>query len=320
MVHILDMMNPQGMFLDGLRQREYSTKDMLPTSGKLIPEFDGRRNIRDMFSRKPTLAKSESAATSFEEDRRGAGATNDIIDSTTTQTPPAGSARATPAADAPATKATVPSVAGKKRPSAGTPSNASFKRSKSGVSNPAVPMSAKGQQSLKGFFKPTAAANVSPTAPSSSYHVEDESDKHAESVLEAGTEVRAGSVGPSTQSSTSPTSPLARRTPSSHGARSSQASPSKDRSAMEEDLDMVHDPIESKESWSKLFTKPVAPRCEGHDEPCKSMLTKKSGMNCGRSFWMCTRPLGPSGAKEKNTQWRCGTFIWCSDWNSTSTA
>lgn len=49
------------------------------------------------------------------------------------------------------------------------------------------------------------------------------------------------------------------------------------------------DPIVSKESWSKLFTKPSAPRCEGHDEPCKMMKTKKTGFNCGRDFWMCTR-------------------------------
>lgn len=75
----------------------------------------------------------------------------------------------------------------------------------------------------------------------------------------------------------------------------------------------VHDPIVSKESWSTLFRKPAVPMCE-HGEPCKSMLTKKKGENQGRSFYMCTRPLGPSGAKEKNTQWRCSTFIWCSDW------
>lgn len=79
---------------------------------------------------------------------------------------------------------------------------------------------------------------------------------------------------------------------------------------------MINDPVESKESWSKLFAKPVAPRCEGHDEPCINLLTKKPGINLGRSFWMCSRPLGPSGAKERNTQWRCQTFIWSSDWKS----
>ncbi|KAL9033564.1 MAG: hypothetical protein Q9214_007454, partial [Letrouitia sp. 1 TL-2023] len=75
------------------------------------------------------------------------------------------------------------------------------------------------------------------------------------------------------------------------------------------------DPVQSKASWSKIFTKPAAPRCQGHDEPCVRMLTKKHGINRGRSFWMCSRPLGPSGNQEKKTQWRCHTFIWCSDWN-----
>jgi AP endonuclease-2 len=64
-----------------------------------------------------------------------------------------------------------------------------------------------------------------------------------------------------------------------------------------------------------LFARPIAPKCE-HDEPCKTMLTRKPGVNCGRSFWMCNRPLGPSGKQEKGTQWRCNTFIWASDWDT----
>jgi len=79
------------------------------------------------------------------------------------------------------------------------------------------------------------------------------------------------------------------------------------------DQKSVIDPIVAKESWSKLLGKRVVPRCE-HNEPCISYVTKKPGLNCGRSFYMCPRPLGPSGQKEKNTQWRCGTFIWSSDW------
>jgi AP endonuclease-2 len=82
------------------------------------------------------------------------------------------------------------------------------------------------------------------------------------------------------------------------------------------DNDTVVDPIVSKEDWSKLFTKKSAPLCDGHQEPCISLTTKKPGMNCGRSFWICPRPLGPSGEKEQGTQWRCPTFIWASDWKS----
>ena len=43
----------------------------------------------------------------------------------------------------------------------------------------------------------------------------------------------------------------------------------------------VFDPIESKESWSKLLGKRVVPRCE-HNEPCISLVTKKPGVNCGK--------------------------------------
>ena len=32
--------------------------------------------------------------------------------------------------------------------------------------------------------------------------------------------------------------------------------------------------------------------------------------------YKCHRPIGPSGQKESGTQWRCGTFIWASDWKS----
>ncbi|EAW22059.1 putative DNA lyase-like protein, partial [Aspergillus fischeri NRRL 181] len=79
--------------------------------------------------------------------------------------------------------------------------------------------------------------------------------------------------------------------------------------------DTIIDPIVSKEDWSKLFTKKPIPKCEGHQEPCFSLTTKKPGINCGRSFWICLRPLGPSGNKEKGIQWRFPTFIWASDWN-----
>lgn len=78
------------------------------------------------------------------------------------------------------------------------------------------------------------------------------------------------------------------------------------------------DPVASKQDWSKLFTKKPPPTCEGHDEPCISLKTKKPGVNFGRSFWICPRPLGPSGNKEKGTTWRCSTFIWANDWDSST--
>ncbi|KAL8695855.1 MAG: hypothetical protein Q9224_003116, partial [Gallowayella concinna] len=308
MVHTIDMMNPPGMFLHGIRQREYSVRDMLPSSGKLIPEFDGRRNIKDMFTRRPVLAKTQSAATSSTDLEQESGKASETIHSIIEQSSQTESRGAFPRTS----KDVVPSVAGKRRPSTASSTNRPCKRSKSAASNPAIPTNNKGQQSLKGFFKSTAAANDSPAAPSPPQQAESQTGSNSNLVLEAALALNPNpdSAAPSTQTSeakslgsTSPTSPLANRGACLNGIRSARGSPSKDGGAIE-DSDMVHDPIESKESWSKLFTKPAAPRCEGHDEPCKTMLTKKSGMNCGRSFWMCARPLGPSGAKEKNTQWR----------------
>jgi len=52
---------------------------------------------------------------------------------------------------------------------------------------------------------------------------------------------------------------------------------------------VVHDPIEVKEKWNKLFTKKPPPRCEGHGELAKWLVTKKKGGNCGRGFWVCAR-------------------------------
>ncbi|KAM0279034.1 hypothetical protein ACHAQH_004816 [Verticillium albo-atrum] len=59
-VHILDLLNPKGMVEGGRRLREWSQKDLLPMSAKLIPEFDRRRNIRDMFMKKPTAKAPET--------------------------------------------------------------------------------------------------------------------------------------------------------------------------------------------------------------------------------------------------------------------
>ena len=44
-------MNPKGMFHDGLRLRFHASRDLLPMSGRRIPQFANRRTIRDFFSR-----------------------------------------------------------------------------------------------------------------------------------------------------------------------------------------------------------------------------------------------------------------------------
>jgi AP endonuclease-2 len=293
--HVLDIMNPAGYFQDGKRVKEYSVRDVPAFSGKLMPEFDKRRTIKDMFSRKPTLTPSASLDIATTPEAVPAFAETALTTATSkAATPPPVSV---PPADSPfsvssqvttvtsnASPAAKPAT---KRSASDTQSTKSSKRAKSTTSKAASSASTQGQQSLKGFFKPKATAA-----------------QHAEPTAEPSSTAQAPAAFSFKQDQLASTTPLASiiSTPPASLASTDATSPSFP----------TDDPIASKESWSRLFTKPVGPRCE-HDEPCKIMKTKKPGFNCGREFWMCTRPLGPSGQKEKGTEWRCGTFIWSSD-------
>ena len=296
--------------MGGKRQREYSTtSDLLPSSSKLIPEFFGRRNIRDMFARKPPLQLSQSHDISIKEleistvPAVSQGSSTTEILSSTYGGPeePCHSAVTMPSRS--------PSAVARKR-SAPVTTGGNKKRGKSGSITTTPPLPGKSQQSLKGFFKPSATldskiVNASQGREWSQMNLNDDT------------------IGRALKPAANPSLDSATHTPSTVNIRnivgespSPKSSPERNHTSSIQPQESVHDPVEIKESWSKLFTKPTAPRCEGHDEPCVSLLTKKPGMNLGRSFWMCRRPLGPSGVKEKNTQWRCQTFIWCSDWNN----
>ncbi|EME86919.1 uncharacterized protein MYCFIDRAFT_194837 [Pseudocercospora fijiensis CIRAD86] len=176
-----------------------------------------------------------------------------------------------------------------------TPKEYPFKKQKSDIKTAPT----KGQQSLKGFFQ---AKSVPITAAAQSA----EKDLKNETEDTDSTAPNTGGVESNEDSET--TEPP--RTPSaSQITADTDPSPRKFASKLASAEKSQH-------QWGALFSRPVAPLCEGHHEPCKTMLTKKKGSNQGRSFWMCARPLGPSGEKERGTQWRCGTFIWSSDWQA----
>lgn len=286
----LDIMNPPGTFHDGVRVRHWTTKDLLPTSGKLIPEFDRRQSIRDMFSKKPSLSTSQSfdgpLSNGNGDDESPATLPNAPISSVEQ------SGRGQPAVveqSAPATpKNSTVMKRGQKETSAPV-----AKRAKSASQTSAPGDNGRGQKSLKGFFQPKMTSK-SATAQPDGLDGADEDQVTLSGAEKHETSHSVGFIAINAPATGLPT-------------------PSQETS-QRSDGDGLVDPIVSKESWGKLFVKPAAPKCE-HAEPCKTMLTKKSGVNCGRSFWMCARPLGPSGNKERGTQWRCGTFIWASDWN-----
>jgi AP endonuclease 2 len=324
-VHIKDIMNPPGMFKDGIRLREWNTRDLLPTSAKLIPEFDRRRNIRDMFVKRPSLAVAESSGDVLQEqaDRplesetptiphspipeqestpnraSSASATKSTIESTLSESPVAMPIFVTAAQSS-------PKANGKRSADAST--SRMLKRNKSAGSSAISATNGKGQlvkgqSSLKGFFKPKNMPSESITPIAS-----DETDSQESSNTSIPSTLSTFTTSVSTRAESQ-----SEELPTACGNGENLALESPNKAFKLEDQEDVIDPIVAKESWSKLLSKRVVPRCE-HNEPCISYLTKKPGVNCGRSFYMCPRPLGPSGQKEKNTQWRCGTFIWSSDW------
>lgn len=76
---------------------------------------------------------------------------------------------------------------------------------------------------------------------------------------------------------------------------------------------------EAVEQWASLFTPHPAPLCTGHQEPAKSYIVRKPGINQGRKFWLCARPVGPGYAETSrhasaaDRPYRCHYFAWDSD-------
>ncbi|RDA91436.1 hypothetical protein CP533_6287 [Ophiocordyceps camponoti-saundersi (nom. inval.)] len=269
---LADMMNPPGMFQGGRRMREWSSKDVLPLSAKLIPEFDRRQSIRDMFSKMPSSSqpKTQQASTSSKADEDG-DAPRLSKDATTTITSvESGIETKTVVGSSSESEMSAPNRTLQKRALSisAEPTLRAPKRPKPPDPSVSKAKANPSQKTLQGFFKPT-------TTPKAKKREEESTP---------------------TESEVAATKPC----------RNEAQAPER-----------VFDPVQAKESWSKLLGKRELPRCE-HNEPCISLVTKKAGLNCGRSFYICPRPLGPSGEKEKGSEWRCGTFIWSSDWGGSS--
>ncbi|KAI1343350.1 DNase I-like protein [Xylariaceae sp. FL0016] len=280
-VYTKDLMNPPGVFQDGIRLRDWTTKHLLPTSAKLIPEFDRRRTIKDMFFKRPATSKKAPSPSQDSVPNLSMESSDPTPTELITSTPPT----------VPQTESTKPtSPLAKRSPktlkrnlSATASNNKPTKKSKSTLVKES---SSKGQSSLMGFLKPKTTDSLSqdsepaestPTGLDGNVDL-DPVPEPAENGATSGSPLRTG-----------------------HDTNTFNS-------------DTVFDPIQNKESWSKLLRKRAVPKCE-HGDDCISLTTKKPGVNRGRLFYICPRPIGPSGEKEKGTQWRCGTFIWSSDWS-----
>lgn len=256
LINTLDMMNVSGTFNNGVRMKEYSMKDIPAFSGKLIPEFDKRRSIKDMFGRRPSGKSTPTA--SLDES---------TVASSAEQVPPVEpEVISLPPSTVPKLKEAFQPASGDKKRSAPSINNSrTLKRTKSGCT-------AGGQSSLMGFFKPKLPMDP----PVGKDQTEHKSPAASPTKSTAGME-RAATPPNHGDDAVS----VASTAESPHASQRAQSIP---QSPVQ-----IVDPIVSKESWGKLFSRPAAPRCEGHEEPCKTMKTRKPGFNCGREFWMCAR-------------------------------
>lgn len=278
-VHLIDRLNPEGMFRHGKRLQDWCNKHLLPTSAKLIPEFDRRRSIRDMFFKPavpaqvketsvPSVAealKSDDArptATFLGAASRNKNAVDDLVATETSlpATPPvpplsSQSSQGNASNNSPA-KRQAPSPASK-RPQKKNKATLAKEGSKSGPG--------KSQSSLKGFFKPKSPIST-PTSDlgKETDGPEEQPALDQEPEASASNETEQPSLQLDQQSVWDDIEDWEDDSPGDRGSNK----------------DKVHDPIEAKESWSKLLGKRVPPLCE-HNEPCISLLTKKPGVNCG---------------------------------------
>lgn len=289
-VTMMDVMSPAGIVENGVRTAEWKLQEAPAFSAKKLPEFDKRRSIKSMFgAAKATSAKQETVDNpAIDEEPQQSLATHaEEVDQSTSLIATASQSTASPEKGGSLKRKVPPAT------------KASLKKQKSDASA-AKPGPAKGQASLKGFFQ----AQSRPLNDSS----------------------QPGDNASDSPTKTAPAQPKARTTPiaslSAKATTPPPPSPSRNDSPTPSPTTLntsLQRTEATQKSWSTLFTKPRPPLCEGHAEPCKSMQTKKKGTNQGRSFWMCARPLGPSGEKERGTEWRCPTFIWCSDFRGSGT-
>ncbi|KAK2733331.1 Class II abasic (AP) endonuclease [Myotisia sp. PD_48] len=280
LVHIVDAMNPAGTFKDGNRLQEYSASNALPLSGKRILGFSRRRNIRDMFARKDSdldaIPKSQQLSSMSSQELTKGEQTANLQNNKKSSMKRGGIA-------ADAKKSTT-------------------KRPKRETTGSAIAGSS-GQHSIKNFFGRRQAS--SPTSSSTTTQL---NSMNSPNNVFLGQEPSASGEGHSSNTST-----CDKTQPSATLQKSPAPIQATDSSDWVDPFSKVTE-VE-REQWSKLFRKKPPPKCDGHGDPCISLSTKKPGVNCGRHFWICSRPLGPSGEKESGTEWRCPTFIWGSDWN-----
>lgn len=286
-------MNPLGLFVDGKRQSSQAVPQ-LKLSAQISGEYAGRQSIRDMFLKASAQSVStpkgikKPSYTVFRNKTQDLCSPTEVQHTVTTQSLPARD-------DSEGPQPTGAMVDGSIYRASSLPvtSLSSFqsqeplaKRQKTTAKKTSNPTQRKvpsrGQQSLMGFLQ------KSPPAPG---NFRSSSTEHL---------LRQGSAQSCSASFTDSNELSQQGSDSSFSSMPDQSLHSNNKTTLGAGGTIVHqphegghfpavDPIATKEKWSQLFTKPAAPRCEVHDEPCTQRITRKSGANFGRAFWMCSR-------------------------------
>ncbi|KAI9062637.1 DNase I-like protein [Trametes sanguinea] len=194
-----------------------------------------------------------------------------------------------------------PPPAAKKRKSSEAPAASSKKRKQ-----------VKGQASIATFFaKPAASTSSSASSKREVIEIEDDPPQASTSV--------AGSTGdapPTSQPNEDQLDAdyrLACELARAEADADVEPSPSPSASSQ--------DQAGKKAAWSELFAPVQPPKCYVHGEPAKMYTVNKQGPNKGKTFFLCSRPVGPGYDKGKGErlreevdhQYRCNFFKWTSE-------
>ncbi|CDO72073.1 hypothetical protein BN946_scf184962.g16 [Trametes cinnabarina] len=192
---------------------------------------------------------------------------------------------------------TAPPAAGKRKPSE-APAASSKKRKQ-----------VKGQVSIATFFsKPTASATAAEISKTRDViEIEDDAPQATTSSAEP-----TGDAPPLSQADEDQLDAdyrLACELAKEHAEAEGEPSPSSPSQA------------QNKTAWSELFAPVQPPNCYVHGEPTKMYTVNKPGPNKGKTFFLCSRPVGPGYDKGKGErlreevdhQYRCNFFKWTSE-------
>ncbi|KAI7407406.1 APN2 DNA lyase apurinic/apyrimidinic, partial [Hortaea werneckii] len=254
---LIDIMSPVGVFENQVRQKEWRVQDIPAFSAKRLPEFDKRRSIKSMFSAVPTKKPqgslpTDSMASKSKAEASGTCATPLLPPNDAGERPEASSIESPAETDRSSLKEhkRKPSSPAKTKP---------LKKQKTD----AEPPKAKGQQSLKGFFSKTTSS------PAKSAATEDTERSRQE--LDGATIPAA----PQNDADHKANPPLRYETPEppngsqlSATGTENTVSPASAMSISPSHINAKLAAVEqNQKSWSSLFSRPVAPLCEGHKEP-----------------------------------------------------